>query len=151
MKKVRIILAILVTFACCSMPLLVYAEAVAPPAQTAGIDLTPMLQAVVALAGSLITVFLIPWIRAKTSVETQAKLKNLVAIAVYAAEQMYGEKKGKEKLAYAEAWLKDRGINVDGKELRAAIEAQVYRMKNILEFEETIDVEVVHPPDAAIE
>lgn len=88
------------------------------------IDLTPILQAVIALLGALVTYKLIPWIKAKTTAEQQALLSAAVKTLVYAAEQIYGAGKGEEKLKYVIDELNKRGFSVD----RASIEAEVQKL-----------------------
>lgn len=85
------------------------------------IDITPIIEAVIALLAAIITYKLIPWIKARTSAEQQATLGVLIRTLVYAAEQMYGTGAGEAKLAYVEDELLERGYKVD----RAAIEAAV--------------------------
>lgn len=88
------------------------------------IDLTPILQAVVALVAALITAFLIPWIRSKTTLEQRELLLSIVTSLVYAAEQIYGAGKGDEKLAYVIGELEDRGLKVDVAAIEAVIKEQ---------------------------
>ena len=88
------------------------------------IDLTPILQAVIALLAALVTYKLVPWIKSKTDAQQQANLMALAKVAVYAAEQVYGAGHGADKLAYARDWLAQRGYAVD----LAAIEASVKEM-----------------------
>jgi hypothetical protein len=64
------------------------------------IDLTPLLQAVIALLAAIITAKLIPWIKAHTNQQQQILMKATVDILVSAAEQLFGAGKGPEKLAY---------------------------------------------------
>lgn len=85
------------------------------------IDLTPIIQAVIALLAAIVTYKLIPWIKAKTTNEQQALLRAAVKTAVFAAEQMYGAGNGEQKLDYVVNWLNERGYTAD----RAAIEAAV--------------------------
>lgn len=93
------------------------------------IDLTPILQAVIALLAAIITAKLIPWIKSKTTAQQQSALLATVRILVYAAEQLYGAGKGDEKLDYVCNQLRERGYEVN----RAEIEATVYaEMKNVL-------------------
>lgn len=99
------------------------------------IDLTPILEAVIGLVAALITVYLIPWIKSKTTVNQQQKMAALVRTLVYAAEQLYGKDKGAEKLAYVVNELNKRGFTID----RAAIEAAVHEMNigaKLFEFPE---------------
>ena len=85
------------------------------------IDITPIIEAVIAFLAALVTYKLIPWIRARTTAEQQAMLKATAKTLVYAAEQMYGAGRGAEKLDYVIGELRERGFEAD----RAAIEAAV--------------------------
>lgn len=85
------------------------------------IDLTPILQAVLALLAALVTYKLIPWIKAKTTQEQQNLLLSITSVLVFAAEQLYGSGRGEEKLDYVVRELEARGFTAD----RAAIEAVV--------------------------
>ena len=90
------------------------------------IDLTPILQAIIALLAALVTYRLIPWIKARTTEAQQKQLESAYKIAVFAAEQLYGSGFGAEKLDYATKYLADRGYSVD----RALIESMVYDYLN---------------------
>jgi len=90
------------------------------------IDLTPLFQALIALLGAIITYKLIPWIKARTTNEQQEALRATVRTLVFAAEQVYGAGKGREKLDYVAAQLAAKGYTVD----RAEIEAAVYDYLN---------------------
>ena len=85
------------------------------------IDLTPILQALIALLASIITFKLIPWIKSKTTTQQQILMRATVEILVNAAEQLFGAGKGPEKLAYVEAELKKRGFTVDAAAIEAAV------------------------------
>ena len=87
----------------------------------ANIDLTPLLNAILALLAAIITAKVIPWIKSKTNVEQQILLEATIRILVTAAEQLYGAGHGSEKLDYVKAELEKRGFTFD----RAAIEAAV--------------------------
>lgn len=90
------------------------------------IDFTPIIQAIIALLAALITAKLIPWLKAKTTVEQQYKIEAAVRTAVYAAEQIYGAGNGREKLYYAQRYLRSHGYDVDVD----LIEATVYTLLN---------------------
>lgn len=92
----------------------------------ANIDLTPILQAVIALLAALVTYRLIPWIRANTTLRQQAFIQVTVQTLVYAAEQLYGAGNGSKKLEYVKEQLAKKGFDVD----RAEIEAAVYEAFN---------------------
>ena len=92
-------------------------------------DLTPIIEAVAALIGVVITCILVPFIRSKTTAEQQKEINAWVKIAVSAAEQIFkGSGRGEEKKQYVIAWLKERGFTVDEAELDALIEAAVYEL-----------------------
>ena len=92
-------------------------------------DLTPIIEAVAALIGVVITCSLVPFIRSKTTAEQQKEINAWVKIAVSAAEQIFkGSGRGEEKKQYVIAWLKERGFTVDENELDALIEAAVYEL-----------------------
>ena len=93
-------------------------------------DVTPILNAIIALAVTIITSVLIPYIRKRFSAEQLAEIQSWVKIAVAAAEQIYnGQGRGPEKLKYVKAWLAEHGITYNESELDAMIEAQVYALK----------------------
>lgn len=77
------------------------------------IDLTPIVQAVLAVMAALITAFVIPWIKAKATVQQRELLERGVKTAVFAAEQVYGSGWGRDKMRYAEEYLRKRGYAVD--------------------------------------
>ncbi len=89
------------------------------------IDLTPVFQALIALIAALITCWLIPWIKAKTTKQQQENLYAAAKIAVYAAEQIFGPKSGMDKFKYARDFLISIGYNVNTDVLEAAIESAV--------------------------
>lgn len=90
------------------------------------IDLTPIIQAIIALLAAIVTYKVVPWIKAKTTNEQQALLEATIRTLVFAAEQMYGAGHGSEKLEFVVDHLKKRGFTVD----RAEIEATVYNYLN---------------------
>lgn len=91
------------------------------------IDLTPIIEALIGLLATLITVKLIPWIKARTTNEQQAAIRATVRTLVFAAEQMYGAGKGEEKLAYVVDQLMLKGIAVNRAEIEAAIQENINR------------------------
>lgn len=77
------------------------------------IDLTPILQAVLAVLAALITAFVIPWIKSRATAQQQELLERGVKTAVFAAEQVYGSGWGRDKRRYAEEYLRKKGYAVD--------------------------------------
>ena len=95
------------------------------------IDITPILEAVATLAVALITTFVVPYIKSKTTLEQQTQLNAWVKIAVTSAEQVYeGPGQGDKKKVYVLSWLKSHGIVVDEDKVDAMIEAAVYELTN---------------------
>ena len=95
------------------------------------IDITTVLEAVATLAVVIITTFVVPYIKSKTTLEQQTQINAWVKIAVSAAEQGYeGPGKGDLKKAYVLTWLAGHGIAIDEDKLDAMIEAAVYELTN---------------------
>ena len=110
-------------------------------------DITSLIEAIIALVGVCITTFLIPFLRSKTSKETQEEINKWVKIAVTAAEQIYvGRGRGEEKKQYVIEWLKARKIKYDTAKIEVMIESAVYELKlnglSLGEIESTV-VDVV--------
>lgn len=93
------------------------------------IDFTPIVEAIITLAATAITVFLIPWLRERYGNEKLEKAKNWVQIAVYAAEKLYGAGNGDQKLAYAEQVLKQHNIILDMDTIKAMVDAEIKKME----------------------
>ena len=60
-------------------------------------DLTPAINAAITLLAALLTAFLIPWLKRRTSAQDREELLRWVEIAVAAAEQIWGSAQGEEK------------------------------------------------------
>ena len=105
------------------------------------IDLTALIQAVIALAATLITTFLIPYIRGKVGEQNMTEFLRWVDIAVAAAEQLYDSSQGNLKKKYVLSYLRTNGYEVDEDSVDLAIEASVNKLHASLygiEKEETI-------------
>ena len=88
------------------------------------IDITPVINAVIALLAAGVSVFLIPWIKSKTTDAQRKELREWVKIGVAAAEQLYkGQGRGEEKKKYVLEFLASMGFTVDEEAINAAIEA----------------------------
>ena len=93
------------------------------------IDLTPIMEAVVALVAAVITAFVIPWLKGKIDADKLEKIEMWVTVAVEAAEQLYvGSGRGAEKKAYVVQFLQDRGFTLDPDSLDKLIEAAVFNL-----------------------
>lgn len=92
-------------------------------------DITPIVEAVVALIGVVITCIVIPYVRSKTTAQQREELNAWIKIAVAAAEQIYqGAGRGEEKKQYVLDWLEDHNVTVDEDRIDALIEAAVYEL-----------------------
>ena len=95
-----------------------------------GIDLTPLAEIVISLLAVVITTYLIPWIKARTTSAQQEYIRAAAHVAVYAAEKFYGAGNGAQKLEYAEKILKeDYGITLNLNKLEAVIDAAIKEME----------------------
>ena len=93
------------------------------------IDLTALVQAVIALITALISAFVIPWLKRKISAEKLTEVSTWVEIAVEAAEQLYeGSGRGAEKKEYVIQFLQQKGYTVDMTAIENMIEAAVYNL-----------------------
>ena len=96
------------------------------------IDLTPVIQALITLASTVITIFVIPkltaFLRERLSVQEQEQLREWVKVAVTAAEQLYGSKTGQQKKEYVVSFLLSKGLVVYVDEITALIESEVYKL-----------------------
>ena len=52
-------------------------------------DITPVVNAVIALIAAAVTAFVIPWVKSKTTAAQREEINSWVKIAVTAAEQIY--------------------------------------------------------------
>jgi len=96
-------------------------------------DLTPIFEAVVALFAAIITAFVVPWIKRKTSQQDRDELLKWVEIAVAAAEQLFDSSQGREKKNAVVAFLREKGFTFSENEIDSAIEAAVLRLHRGLE------------------
>lgn len=102
------------------------------------IDLTPIINAIIALIAAIIAHKVIPWIKARTTNEQQAMLRATVKTLVFAAEQIYGAGKGAEKLNFVTLRLREQGYTVDPVEIEAAVGEYI---NNIPVIETAVDID----------
>lgn len=97
-------------------------------------DITPIIVALIGLLSTIITVVLIPYIRAKTTAEQRVKAYEWAKIGVEAAEMIFKEKgMGAEKFEYVERFLESKGIVLDKEILKVVIESAVLQLKQATE------------------
>ena len=105
------------------------------------LDITPIVEAILALVAVVITSIVIPYIKKRTTTEQQKEIVAWVKIAVAAAEQIYvGTGRGPEKKMYVVEWLADRNISIDTNEIDALIESAVYELNNSAVIIEPVEV-----------
>ena len=95
------------------------------------IDLTPIFQAIIILVAALITRYVVPWIKAKTTLDQQKEIRDLVSILVFAAEKLYsGSGRGEEKLAWVKEHLDAHGYELDTDELAELVNAEIKKLES---------------------
>lgn len=99
-------------------------------------DFTPVVSALVALCAAVITYVVIPFIKSKTAAQQRDELLKWVQIAVAAAEQIYNQNDGEVKKQAVLDYLKEKGYDIDAKEIDTAIEAAVIELHNALKKSE---------------
>lgn len=93
-------------------------------------DVTPIVQAVIALIAAIVTAFVVPWVKSKTTAAQQEQLLVWAKLAVAAAEQIYaGPGRGEEKKKWVIDWLASKGLKVDEATVEAAVEAAVFNLQ----------------------
>lgn len=111
------------------------------------IDLTPLIQALILFASSVISIYLLPKVKSylaeKLSAEQRENLKKWVRIAVAAAEQLYGSKTGAEKKEYVVSFLLSKGLVFDADEVTTIIESEVYKLSQ--------EYKMITPPEEPAE
>ena len=77
------------------------------------IDITEIVQALLALLAAIITAYVIPWIRKKIGNEKLEQLRSWCTIAVQAAEQLKSTGIITDKKQYVLDYLASKGFTVD--------------------------------------
>lgn len=101
-------------------------------------DLTSIVEGVIALAVTVLTVFVLPWISGKTNAQEREDLLRWVDIAVAAAQQLYYQMDGEARLNYALALLEEKGYDIDDGAVVDAVEAAVLKLHRELEKGATV-------------
>lgn len=91
-------------------------------------DITGIVEAVIALAVAVVTAFVIPWISGKTTAQEREELLSWADIAVAAAQQLYHQCSGSQRLDYALAFLEEKGFDIDDGIVVDAVEAAVLKL-----------------------
>lgn len=104
------------------------------------IDITPIIEAAIALIATVVTVLVIPWIKSKVSASKWENLQAWAEAGVNAAEAIFiGSKLGKDKRKYVEEYLKEKceknGYTFDETDIRIALENA---WRNVTAWEDSI-------------
>lgn len=95
------------------------------------IDLTNLLAALFAVLATVVTIYVIPRMRATFGDDGLSKIQMWVRVAVMAAEQLYtGSGQGPAKKAYALDYLRKAGFTLDTDVLSGLIESAVHELKH---------------------
>ena len=94
-------------------------------------DITFIVKAFLMLLASVVTYYIVPLVKSKTSVEQQQSINGWIKIAVAAAEQIYvGSSRGMEKKQYVLDFLETKGFKLDANSVDAMIEAAVLELNS---------------------
>ena len=111
------------------------------------INITPIIEAVIALVGIVITSFLIPYLKSKMTANQFSYLEGIVKTAVYAAEVLFdGDGLGVEKreyvINYAEKICERHKITFDATAVRQMIEKSWLELTQGVTKNEDINEEI---------
>lgn len=94
------------------------------------IDVTQILVLIIELLATVVSVFVIRYLKQKLTAEQLDTLKAVVKTGVYGAEQLFqGTGLGEQKKEYVLNLLKEKGYDIDLEVVNAAIEAEVKALK----------------------
>ena len=116
------------------------------------IDLTTIINAIIALLAALVTYRLIPWIKAKTTNEQQAYIRALVKAGVYAAEQIYQtDGMGRMKMEYVKDFLQQHGYDINITEIEAAVSEYINKPFDGIVYTTVPLPQEVKPPESELD
>lgn len=96
-------------------------------------DLTPFIEGLIAVATIAISLFVLPWLKSKTTANQRENLLGWAEVAVAAAQQLYHQCSGAERLKYALELLADQGYDINTSSVRDAVEAAVLKLHQSME------------------
>lgn len=98
------------------------------------VDITKLIEGIIAVLVFIITTFVIPYIRVNVKGKRLEEIVNWVKIAVQAAELIYKESgMGAFKKEYVIQFMESKGYKIDTDTLDALIESAVLELKNAME------------------
>ena len=103
-----------------------------------------IIKIVVVFLATFLSVYVVPFLKAKVEQMTDVKLLEAIKAAVQAAEQTMvgGEVKKEEVLRYMQEWLKENNINISYEQLDKLIESAVYALKQAKKTEVEVEKKV---------
>ncbi|MBE5808500.1 MAG: hypothetical protein E7317_09210 [Clostridiales bacterium] len=70
----------------------------------------------------------------RTTTKQQAQYRAALKIAVFAAEQIFGAGRGAEKMDYAVNYLREKGFDVDSREIDATVK-ELFNWDDVLSID----------------
>ena len=100
-------------------------------------DITSIVTAVIGLLGAVITVVVLPLIKAKTGVQEQVIISSVARTAVFAAQQILSDNAQKKAYAinYVGEFLEKRNIKLSINEISTAVESALKEIKAEISIE----------------
>lgn len=95
-------------------------------------NITPIINAVIALIAALVSAFVIPWIKKKAASCDLDQMQAWTGIAVAAAEQLFKSTQAEEKKKYVLKYMASKGYDINTEDVENAIEAAVLSLHNEL-------------------
>ena len=98
------------------------------------INITELVQALIALVAALISAVVVPWLRVKFDAEELSEFLRWAEIGVAAAEQLFASYEGEKKKTYVVEYLRDKGYTADEEDIENAVEAAVLQLHKELYY-----------------
>ncbi len=100
------------------------------------IDLTPMINALIALLGVVVVYYAVPWLKGRVSSQQRYEVQEWVRIGCMAAEQLYNTGMISDRKAYVLDYLAGKNLKIDLTEIEKMIEAMVLEINRVWTEEE---------------
>lgn len=97
------------------------------------IDLTPIFNLLIAVLAAVAARYLIPWLSANTTARQRENMLAWAKVAVAAAQQLYHQFDGEQRLQYALSLMEEQGFDIETSIVRDAIESEVLKLHQQLD------------------
>ena len=104
------------------------------------IDWSPLFNGLIALAGVILTAYIIPLLKQSLSSKQLENVRLAVNTSVRAAEMLFSTEQGEAKKKWVLDYLASQNIVIDEKQLNALIEEAVYELNK-----DKVEDKVVNP------